>query len=582
MVSSVLYNYLDRLNIESGRLRVWYGFDNSSGEVLYNNVFSASEHYTGNYLRADRYPGLSVGYTEGPSSGVYGSGVFSFTDMLRVGYQVDFSEWTAFFNFKTLNACADLNNIGTVLLSNKVDYNLPTGFIFGLTQSNRPFIEYYENSEKHTKILNTEISQQAILSLSKDSLNNFEVIYHDYTKRINPSLSFNTFNYSDSSLLNHTFGTSGLYKNGWLLGGIWNGGSLYTGMSGQFDDFMLFDRALGFETKNAFVPSFFVTGITPATTGSSISYVGSISEVVYNPTGFLGTGHISSSYTGVSIPQKVGADISLYNTYNQTGYITGETFDYITGAPIAVTTITTVPEVLNFDLSYLYNYTKPSFVYKGFSGVAAGKALEVYHFNEFVDDINLDLSYVPFYGYFQIDKNHTGVNVNIYSNKLLQQTGVNFDYNISSRNVFASGFNNTDTQIYDVVAGSTLYLTLGTGAGSYNLTGLSYRDIYLNGYKLVSGLNYTGTSESVSLLNWATLGSGNLQLIPRHTGIYQITTGSNPNFRNTLVEQVWINGERIQETDNYFRTNACTMRAAANLTEYTSMIYNNDDWGFNL
>jgi hypothetical protein len=113
------------------------------------------------------------------------------------------------------------------------------------------------------------------------------------------------------------------------------------------------------------------------------------------------------------------------------------------------------------------------------------------------------------------------------------------------------------------------------------------KDVYLNGYKLISGLNYTQTATQVSLLASSIQEDSryqtgyNLLLLPRGTGDYFRYTGTTSgdlNFINIdlpLVDELtWVNGKRMI---NYTKvSNLSLLKKPFYLTGVGSPIYQAD------
>lgn len=547
---------MERFGIETGDLKVYYSFDQGSGEILWNSLYTTGQHYSGSCLLADKYPGLSVGWGEGPASGVNGFGTFRYADLLRIGYQLTDTNWTTFLDFEALNHCGNEAAELAVIMTNK-DSITDNGFLLGLNKSNRLVFENWYGAQKTNQILFDEVADGSVVSLSKAN-NTFELTYHNYPQSEHNSISFELEDYTA--------------QNNWYLGGIFNPSYGYTGLSGYFNEFLYFDSAIDKATKNSFSKAFFVTGIVDAYISGQTQYIGLISSVTYDPSGYLGTGITSYDTSPIAIPQKVGADIDLCGSDAVTGYLIGETIQYVTGAPTAIAVNVVVPGSDLYDYSKLLTYSKSNLVYN--NGITSGEILEIYSFREPISDINLSLNYDVLYSLFK----PTDTRSNIYFNGLYQESG--YDYSVVGNYLSASGFNSTDGSVYDIITGTKTRLEYhNTGAGTYHIAADAVsNDIYLNGQKLVSGMNYTGNSSSLFLLDTLNLATGILQFVPRHSDVYQIKTGNGylPSFKY-VVEQAWLNGQRIQNKQDYIRTNYCSIRGGNDTNEYGNVIYSDND-----
>ena len=167
---------------------------------------------------------------------------------------------------------------------------------------------------------------------------------------------------------------------------------------------------------------------------------------------------------------------------------------------------------------------------------------------------------------------------NIYFNGLYQESG--YDFTTNGTFITASGFNSVDGSLYDLISGErTRYEYHYSGSGTYMIGGVAAtQDVYLNGQKLVSGMNYSGVGTNLFLLNVEDLATGILQFVPRHEDIYTIKTGNvDLGSFKYVVEQAWLNGQRLKNEESYIRTNSCTIRGENSLREYGRQIYSNTD-----
>jgi hypothetical protein len=134
-------------------------------------------------------------------------------------------------------------------------------------------------------------------------------------------------------------------------------------------------------------------------------------------------------------------------------------------------------------------------------------------------------------------------------------------------------------------------LTYVTGASNLTFSGSDYinKDIYLNGVKLVSGLNYTGNSSNGIDIIRSTLppvDDAKLAFSPRPIFSYRITGSDAGNYKNVgfdlLSEQIWINGIRQIEGVNYIKTaKNSLLNSSIVLTSKEANIYGNYEDFFN-
>ncbi len=152
-------------------------------------------------------------------------------------------------------------------------------------------------------------------------------------------------------------------------------------------------------------------------------------------------------------------------------------------------------------------------------------------------------------------------------------------------------FDDTFKDGLDGVDGSGTFLTYVTGASNLTFSGSDYinKDIYLNGVKLVSGLNYTGNSSNGIDIIRSTLppvDDAKLAFSPRPIFSYRITGSDAGNYKNVgfdlLSEQIWINGIRQIEGVNYIKTaKNSLLNSSIVLTSKEANIYGNYEDFFN-
>lgn len=125
---------------------------------------------------------------------------------------------------------------------------------------------------------------------------------------------------------------------------------------------------------------------------------------------------------------------------------------------------------------------------------------------------------------------------------------------------------------------------------NYSLPTTNANDLYLAGYKLVSGLDYTQTVSEVTLVATQVQNSqystGNVIFLPRISDNYIHFTGTANQFVNTSVnlveEQVWLNRKRVVRDQDYVRvSNTSLMKSPAFITGFVNTIYNNSNNFFN-
>jgi len=142
----------------------------------------------------------------------------------------------------------------------------------------------------------------------------------------------------------------------------------------------------------------------------------------------------------------------------------------------------------------------------------------------------------------------------------------------------------TDNLLYDEIDGSSSYLEF-TGSATPHViddSTLINKDIFLNGQKLLTGLDYTVAGTEINILPEKE--SGVLIFLPKDTDLSYLHTGSYPQkvMTKSTNDQVWINGIRQIENINYQKTTECTVvDASKKLTKYSDLLYNSNDGHLN-
>ena len=146
-------------------------------------------------------------------------------------------------------------------------------------------------------------------------------------------------------------------------------------------------------------------------------------------------------------------------------------------------------------------------------------------------------------------------------------------------------FDDTFKDDLDGVDASGIFLKYVTGSTNLTFSGTDYtsKDLYLNGIKLISGINYTGNSNNGIDLIRSTLPAiydAQLAFAPRPLFSNRITGSDLGNHKNVgfdvLSEQIWINGIRQVEGINYIKTaKNSLLNSNAVLSSHGAMIYGN-------
>jgi len=159
----------------------------------------------------------------------------------------------------------------------------------------------------------------------------------------------------------------------------------------------------------------------------------------------------------------------------------------------------------------------------------------------------------------------------------------------------------SDSIIYDYASGDQLlsgYEEPATGRGTVHINSEDYfyKDIYLNGKKLIEGLNYLRDwgGQTTTILKTTFTETGQLLFSPRvngntPTGVFYFNakTGVAVNHVsadfNIVSEQVWLNGLRQTENDDYMLVSKMGNLTNTNfISGFSEAIYENEGTFFNV
>ena len=125
---------------------------------------------------------------------------------------------------------------------------------------------------------------------------------------------------------------------------------------------------------------------------------------------------------------------------------------------------------------------------------------------------------------------------------------------------------------------------------NYTLLTSNSNDPYLNGYKLISGLDFTQSASEITLISSQIQNSqyitGDLIFLPRINTDYVRFTGTAEQFVNTNVslveEQVWLNRKRIILNKDYIRVSDIgLLKTPQFISGFNNLVYNNSNDFFN-
>lgn len=567
--------------IPTGNWKIYYDFSKISGDaVVLNELYDSGIQYSGGCVYSQYNPGFIVGLNSGGFNDYAGSGFFSGDSILRVSDYLNESEWTMFLTYKNTGCEIDRGK-STILISNQTNITDSSGFCFGFNGANKFFIEYNDIFGKNIYTSSYEGKNNTCISLSR-ILNNFELSVHDFANSENSLEIFELPTYSNSNI--------------YFLGNTYNNDINYTGFKGYMDDFLYFSGYIGYDQRKNLAGGIFCNSITPQSTQIITSNYNKISSGVLDNSAVIGTG--ITGYQSIvigSIPTKAGGSIQICSLSGVTGLIYGEQARFITGLTIGSRKIPVItPEKINYDFNRLQEFSNNRL--KLLYPIDSNDFVEINTYTGFLDNYRKVTQYDDILQQFILGLESTGQSINLFSNGVLQISGINISGNVVSGNYSLSGNRYVDSDLFfDEFSDNIVYFDITrtpqiiqyTGTGiSYTLNNSLNNSMYLNGQKLISGLNYSINGSDIRF-SGNLLATGQVLATARTSNIYKIYTGNFSQLTGNLIslteEQVYFNGILQINNQDYLKTSCQSLLNSLFYPAQKSYnYYNNNENSFNL
>jgi len=581
MDSGILIKTFEKNFLETGNLVAFYSFDNPSGKVVFNQLYSSGDHFiTGDSSKidVDLYPAISVGSTSNPTSSTpAGSGYFDYTDRLQVGTGINVEDWCVFFNF--LQSTPPSGVSSSILASTMSNPNDTSGVNIGLNAANKVYVDFINSSgNRQTYVHSQELSNfNNLVSVGKDG-ESLEIIYHDF---INDKNDLEVFDISGAK-----------NSTDWFIGAMPTMYGGYTGFSGYFDDILITKGGYAAAAKNIISDAFFTTGLESGYNKEVVVYSNEVTGRTLNYTGVTGTG--VTGYENVLVDTVNG--VPIYNSSGVTGLLTGITVEYLTGGlNISGTGISGVEPYNDFDFNYANKYADNCLIFN--KKIDTSLKYEIYTFNsgytgQQVQGLNEELIYNYDDNTFITLTGYSGQNLNVYMDGSAVYSGSGFSFN-DYLVEFTGSFDIENTGIYDFISGQQVATSYTGSAGTISLTNAKYfnKDVYLDGKKLISGIEWSGTASAIEI-DASSSESGTYFFLPLHSEAYTYLsgnriTGAAAQFINSntklINEQIWLDGLRQKEGVDYTKTSTYSiLNSEKYLTGFTDLIFNNETGFFNV
>jgi len=572
-------NCLFATGSSSGFLRGSYNFSNRVGSVILNDLYPTGEVY---FKSGDE----NVFYVNKLNLSLFsGDQIYSnqFTGASKPPLNLRLENFESPNDFNILidfsiDSCSSTEPV--VLFSSSTGTNLNSGFIFGYNAINKWFLEYGTGANKVIRTFrNSLLNQKNLISFGVlgdvfhfkkyDTVNNI---------MINEQEELKNFKYSDKFIFGKSF-------------------QGYSGFSGNINHIFLSANNPKIEDVNYFECAF-CTGLSTGIKQENLS------GDFYNPLSFDMVEISGTGITGYKGEVIFNSNLGIYQSVQAplTGHFISEVV--VTGSTQSQQSIfeqefsdPLIEEKRKKD----YNNDLISIVF--ISNVESGDLLEIYDYNEINNNIDLSANQI-----FSSD-------LAVFSNGMLFVSGL--DYSVSSNGLIEYDSDDSDEIRVNKISSPIQYLLysglhqnyrqitglhehtgyypassqfLETGDGNVTITGfdslffngfkLSGYDLFMNGQKIYSGIDYTtgitGGKESLiihaSNFNDAKLaitvdGNGELISIDESTeSILAFSPVQNQNYRKILdyrtssvmvypvsgsSVEIWLNGIKMIKNIDY-------------------------------
>lgn len=618
MDRNILFDYMTGVSVDTGTLIGLYSFNEFSGIYNFNEKYKNPKSLVLNGKVNSDENHLYLLDSGKYFNNTLSSGDFTRSTLLKISNEVETSGWTVFVNFDYEDNQNDLD-IGKVLLTSMNSPDSTSGFHVGINGSSRLYFEYKDkDNTTQAYTLNKELSKNNLVSITKGSSSQVvELTYYDVANSRSFSESFPIRNLVDEN------GVNRLDSKDWYIGDFYQQGNGYTGFSGYIGDVVVFNTNLTKDVSNKISEVFFSTGFKPALleiieiTGQQVI---AINEVTGAITGSGITGYEMACTSAVS--SRGGGSVEVCYLSGVSGALIGNQISYTTGTGVMTHSSGVLRgSQMYVDSGQFYSYNKNNIVFEDHLEFNHDN-YEIYFYDDFKNNLNNKEKITEGGNYIYLAHDFDNANLNFYRNGVYVRSGekiktgiLDGEYYIQDDKAFFSGEETSfNTFIYDKINGNTLrtgynknsaiFQTQTTGgidiAGGKEVLVLNVGDvfddydIYLNGHKMLSGVQYS--KESADLFDGYPvylykdglydISSGDITFIPRNGNFYRETGRSSFHSEVSKMifsEQVWRNGVRQIENLNYYKSpKNSLLNTGIRIEKQENLLYNNDNLFFNI
>jgi hypothetical protein len=568
MNKDVFLNCLSYTGINTGiSVMGLYSFSSGLSGACFNQLYSSGYNYFSGLPYEGALPLIYNG------AGNQTSGIFSSNQ----SYHIPIKNFNSFGALISLNhsGCLNTGNTNLVLFSTVSDFSgINSGIVLGITPSNRLFL----NASGYLSTISEEITPNdfVFVSLEEKRFVNFGIFnikHNEFYKK--------SYDYNSSDLI-----IEKLY-----FGGVLKYPSIYTGYSGKLNEIYFFSGAIDDFLFNSCIDCTYATGYSYS---QSIDIFNQVKITGSFWSGIKETRITGSKKTTGTFLKTDGSTGNFYYDSGLSGSVevyqnlfpgTGIENLYITGSGID----------FYFDSSKKISQTSFDLFFD--LGLDSGDVLEIYTYKNFNPNVNLNI----IDDFFPSTDNY----VQLFANGLAETkdgesqyfsdfyTGFNNKiYNFDSQDILSCDFTtgNSITIPYNNQGCITGEATSSEVIDIYQINAYPFfpevsseeeippfiYDLYLNGKKLISGLDYIITGVPGGIDGWSNhiylSGDNSLLFNLENPQEFKLVI-SQPNYVRNLFyitkdthyltglsgfsEQIWKNGIRQKNKIDYYIKNSC-------------------------
>lgn len=602
--------YLNCLNLTGTSTGIFdgiYDFSSGNNQIIYNQIYTTGQNFLNNLPLAANYPLISLNNSSIGTA--FNNNLYSIGQSVSGNFGIILQ-----LNY---NGCIhNTTGIEYVILSTVPNYSgIQNGQGFCITVNDINRISILSSGNNQT-LLGQELKQNNFFYIF---LNNQQYLTYGIYDILNVNSNTNSLVLNNSLPINNN-----IYLGNFLN----NNNSSYTGFSGYINFATLINQNLKIQDLTNCVECYFITGIQNLGTGTLTYQLPIITG--YSGIQNLYTGITGYSYISGNIINSTGGSVPIYNISGLTGVLSGN----------VLSTLITGSINLNLTGNTNYNFIINTGLYNPFItynlnfylSLMSGDYIEIYTYNNFNGNVNNQFDNL-------FDYPNTNLNLQIFDNGLLQLSG--FDFGVNEEQEI-TGLNTQDLIQYNLTTGfaittaysgwwarskillsggsyfpsSSQYIESGSGiiiTGINNNQIAFNTDLYLNGQKLISGLQYSFITSGN--LNNIIILSGNylpdFDYIPLYSPTGGLPTGilstesndltfypreNNPNYylfnitgtTSTIANiygfstEIWINGIKQLKSFDYTRNFACSLNSGFEPNVYPFTFYSNESTFFNI